>query len=186
MSASRSTRKLPPPNAEAELLAWLLGTLRPMSRTRVKQILQSGRVIVNGVSVTRHDHPIRIGDQVGISPETAVPPIADRRGPVIVFEDDSLVVIDKQPGLLTVATDSEKTDTAFARLRALLATRRLGRPYVVHRLDRETSGLLIFALRPDIRDRMQSSWDNVKKTYLAVVEGTPEPRNPAPVSWRIS
>lgn len=177
MSASRTTRKLPPPKAESELLAWLLDVLRPMNRTRVKQILRSGRVMVNGTSVTRHDHPLRVGDQVGIWPEAAAHPTAENHGLTIAFEDDSLVVIDKQAGLLTVATDSEKTDTAFARLRALLASRGSGRPYVVHRLDRETSGLLIFALRPDIRDRLQASWGSVTKTYLAVVEGIPKVRS---------
>ncbi len=174
MSAFPSTRNLPPPSAEAELLAWLLDTLRPMSRTRVKQLLQSGRVRVNGTSVTRHDHPVRLGDQVGIAPDGAAIPKAERSGLVVAYEDDSLIVIDKQAGLLSVATESEKTDTAFVRLRALLALRQSGRPYVVHRLDRETSGLLLFALRPDIRDRLQASWSKVKKTYLAVVEGNPK------------
>ena len=162
MSASRSTRNLPTPSADAELLEWLLATLRPMSRTRVKQVLRSGRVTVNGTSITSHEHPVRVGDQVSITREAPESPEAKRRGLVVAYEDESLVVIDKQPGLLTVATESEKTDTAFARLRALLAARRSGRPFVVHRLDRETSGLLLFALRPEIRDRLQANWGSVR------------------------
>ena len=64
----------------------------------------------------------------------------------------------------TVATEGEKTDTAFARLRARLAARRAGRPFVVHRLDRETSGLLLFARGPDVRDRLQADWGGAART----------------------
>jgi 23S rRNA pseudouridine1911/1915/1917 synthase len=129
-------------------------------------------VQVNGASVTRHDHPLRVGDKVSISRE-APPPASDLAGITIVHEDAHLLVIDKPAGLLTVATESEKTDTAFARLNDHLAARNAGRPFVVHRLDRDTSGLLLFARSADVRDELQANWDAVTKTYLAVVEGTP-------------
>lgn len=167
-------RELPPPTAEAQLLEWLLAALAPTNRTRVKQVLRSGRVTVNGASVTRHDHPLRPGDSVAIARD-APPSAASLGGVVIVHEDADVIVIDKPPGLLTVATDSEKTDTAFVRLSAYLAARNAGRPFVVHRLDRETSGLLLFARSTEARDELQENWDAVTKTYLAVVEGTPHP-----------
>ena len=145
-AASEDCRWLPAPTAEGPLLVWLLDALKPMNRTRVKQLLRHGRVSVNGAATTRHDHPLRPGDQVAIARESAP---ADRSLEVaritIVHEDDDLLVIDKPPGLLTVATDAEKLETAFARLNAHLTSRRQGRPCVVHRLDRETSGLLLFA-----------------------------------------
>ena len=166
-------RELPPPTAEAELLEWLLVALAPTNRTRVKQVLRSGRVTVNGTPVTRYDHPLRPGDQVCVARDA--PPAADRDGIAIVHEDAQFVVIDKPPGLLTVATATEKTDTAFVRLSAHLAARNAGRPFVVHRLDRETSGLLLFARSAEARDELQDNWDAVTKTYLAVVEGTPTP-----------
>lgn len=164
---------LPPPTAEGPLLAWLLAALRPMSRTRVKDLLRRGRVAVNGTPTTRFDHPLRPGDRVTLDPPAAAPRDPGRAGIAVVFEDDALVVLDKPPGLLAVATEGEKADTAFARLRAHLAARRAGRPFVVHRLDRDTSGLLLFARSPAIRDRIQSDWAGVEKSYLAVVEGTP-------------
>lgn len=170
------TRVLPPPTADAPLLAWLLDALRPTSRTRVKQLLQHRRVSVNGVPTTRFDHPLKPGDRVEIGDAA---PAADRElrqsGIAVVFEDDAVVVIDKPAGLLTVATEGEKLDTAFARLNDHLRGRRAGRPFVVHRLDRDTSGLLLFARSPEVRDRLQANWDAVEKTYLAVVEETPEP-----------
>jgi 23S rRNA pseudouridine1911/1915/1917 synthase len=152
-----------------------LAALAPMNRTRVKQLLQHGRVIVNDRPVTRHDHPLSPADRVYIAAEATVGR-ADH-GPIlpILFEDDAIVVIDKPAGLLSVATDTEKEDTAFARLAAILAGRKADRPAVVHRLDRGTSGLLLFARSPQVRDRMQAGWEGVSKTYLAVVEGVPRP-----------
>jgi 23S rRNA pseudouridine1911/1915/1917 synthase len=144
-----------------------------MSRTRVKQLLRLGRVHVNGAITTRHDHPLRPGDQVAIGRAVAADRSLVDAGIKIVLQDDALIVLDKPPGLLTVATDTEKTDTAFARLSAHLKARGLGRPFVVHRLDRETSGLLLFARSAVVRDLLQANWSEVKKTYLAVVEGQP-------------
>jgi 23S rRNA pseudouridine1911/1915/1917 synthase len=142
-----------------------------MSRTRVKQLLQLGRVAVYGTSVTQFDHPLRPGDRVEVLRERPGPDCP--AGLPIVFADEHLIVVDKPAGLLSVATDAEKTETAFARLRAWLRQRRQGRPFVVHRLDRDTSGLLLFSRAADGRDRLHAAWDRVTKTYLAVVEGTP-------------
>ncbi len=171
---SDQRRLLPAPTADGPLLAWLLEALRPMSRTRVKQLLRHGRVSVNGVATTRHDHPLRPGDRVTLA--RAAPPASplEEAGVVIVYQDDALLVIDKPPGLLTVATDTERLDTAFARLNAHLATG-VGRPFVAHRLDRDTSGLLLFARSAAVRDTLQENWHAVTKTYLAVVQGRPRP-----------
>ncbi|MDY3562228.1 RluA family pseudouridine synthase [Gemmata sp. JC673] len=166
-------QNLSPPASETPLLEFLLAALAPMNRTRVKQLLRSGRVVVNGASVTRHDHTVRPADKVGVAREAPpAPPSAS--GLEIVHEDAHLVVIDKPPGLLTVATESEKLDTAFVRLSDYLRARNAGRPFVVHRLDRDTSGLLLFARSAEVRDQLQRNWEELTKTYLAVVEGRPE------------
>jgi 23S rRNA pseudouridine1911/1915/1917 synthase len=169
-------RDLPPPAAEGELLAWLLDVLRPMNRTRVKELLRSGRVQVNAVSVTRHDHPVKPGDRVRILRDPPAAPDPKAAGLRLAYEDEAVVVLDKPAGLLTVAASpGDKADTAFARLSRALEARRAGRPYVVHRLDRGTSGLLLFARTPDARDRLQANWEAVTKMYLAVVVGVPDP-----------
>jgi 23S rRNA pseudouridine1911/1915/1917 synthase len=174
-----TARDLPPPAAPGPLLPWLLAALAPTNRTRVKQLLRHGRVRVNGAPVTRHDHQLKPGDRVSVgasarrSPDSTVG-LTPRRSPhrvlTVAHEDDAVVVVDKPAGLLTVATDAEKLDTAFVR-----ASAQFGRVFVVHRLDRETSGLLLFARSAEARDRLQAGWDAVEKTYLAVVEGTPRP-----------
>jgi 23S rRNA pseudouridine1911/1915/1917 synthase len=166
---------LPSPMAEGPLLPWLLTALRPMSRTRVKGLLGGGHIAVNGIPTTQFDHPLRPGDRVTIDRSGRTARDSGRAGVKIVFEDDALVVLDKPPGLLTVATEGEKFDTAFARLNTHLNARRGGRPFVVHRLDRDTSGLLLFARSAAVRDRLQADWAAVRKTYLAVVEGMPRP-----------
>src|SRR6187399_1282554 len=96
--------KLPLPPVETRLLDWLFTALAPMNRTRVKEVLRSGRVHVNGTSVTRHDHPLRPGDVLVLAPHTPFH-TRDRGGAgiVIVHEDPHLIVIDKPAGLLTVA-----------------------------------------------------------------------------------
>jgi 23S rRNA pseudouridine1911/1915/1917 synthase len=178
MSLTNNDHKLPSPEGETALLPWLVEVLQPMNRTRVKQLLRSGRVAINDVSTTRHDHPLKPDDCITLMREA--PTIdANRKmnsvGIALVYIDDAVVAIDKPPGLLTVATESEKLDTAYVWLKAHLAMQKAGRPFVVHRLDRETSGLLLFARSAAIRDRIQASWEQVTKTYLAIVEGQPNP-----------
>src|SRR5262245_27838718 len=90
--------------AGGPLLPWLLGVLRPMSRSRIKRLLRGGRVAVNDAPTTRFDHPLRPGDRVALGPR---PPAGRGPGPAglaVAFADDAVVVIDKPPGLLSVAT----------------------------------------------------------------------------------
>ncbi|HEV3385945.1 MAG TPA: RluA family pseudouridine synthase [Gemmata sp.] len=177
MSSNSNDLKLPSPDSETSLLSWLIDVLEPMNRTRVKQLLRSGRVAVNNVATTRHDHPLHPDDHITVLREvpSSIRNRNSKRNEIaLLFLDDAVVAIDKPPGLLTVATESEKLDTAFARLNAHLHTHKAGRPFVVHRLDRETSGLLLFARSAEIRDHFQAHWGLVKKTYLAVVEGQPK------------
>ena len=168
---------LPSPRVETPLLSFLLDVLQPMNRTRVKQLLHSGRVHVNNIPTTRHDHPLQPGDRVTITREAPLrhEQNSKRSELGVVYLDEAVIAIDKPEGLLTVATETEKLDTAFARLNAHLNAQKAGRPFVVHRLDRETSGLLLFARSQEMRDRLQANWENATKIYLAVVEGRPNP-----------
>lgn len=147
--------------------------MKPASRSNIKEWLRHGRIIVNGAAVSRHDHPVGPADRITLASASTVrnslPQLA------ILHDDEHLIAVEKPCGLLSVATDAEKDDTAFIRLAAILKARNAGRPYVVHRLDRETSGVLLFARNQETRDRLQQGWDAVEKTYLAVVDGTPRP-----------
>jgi 23S rRNA pseudouridine1911/1915/1917 synthase len=146
-----------------------------MPRTRVKELLRQGKITVNGVSITQFNHRLQPDDRVAIVSKKAGHSELERAGLSILHLDDDLLVVDKPVGLLTVASPGERSRTAFALILAYLSREKMGRPYVVHRLDRETSGLLIFARSTAVRDRLQSGWPAVTKTYLGIVEGIPEP-----------
>jgi RluA family pseudouridine synthase len=92
----------------------------------------------------------------------------------ILHEDRDILVIDKPPGLLTIATDREQSRTAYSYLTDYVrkgSTTSRKRIFIVHRLDRETSGILIFAKTPEAKLSLQGQWDTTQKKYLAVVHG---------------
>ncbi|MBM4438993.1 MAG: RluA family pseudouridine synthase [Candidatus Rokubacteria bacterium] len=139
-----------------------------------KQWLAHGRVRVNGAVARRGDATIAVGDRVelGAPPPPAFPSALRR-----IYEDDDIVVIDKPAGLLTIATESERERTAYRVLAAYVAgqTRndRARRLFIVHRLDRETSGLLVFAKSGAAKGALQAQFEAraVERRYVAVVEG---------------
>jgi 23S rRNA pseudouridine1911/1915/1917 synthase len=137
----------------------------------VRQWLTAGRVRVNGAVARDGRQPVADADVVELSGERRPPfPTALRR----VYEDDHLVVVDKPPGLLTIATERERFRTAYRLLwDYLAAATRGGRPFVVHRLDRDTSGLLVVAKSPAVKDALQDQFRarRVERIYVAVVEG---------------
>lgn len=95
-------------------------------------------------------------------------------GLAIIHEDRDLIVVDKPPGLLTISTDREKSRTAYFILTDYVrkgVAKSRNRIFIVHRLDRETSGILIFAKNEAAKFRLQSQWQDTKKKYLAVVHG---------------
>ncbi len=153
-----------------------LTALYPEASLRsVKQWLEGGRVRVNGRVVRRGDVPIARDDQVVLG-APAPPPLPS--GLRLVHEDENLVVVDKPPGLLTIATERERERTAYRLVSDWLVARAGVRSrrhplFVVHRLDRETSGLLVFARSADVKRALQAQFAgrSVERTYIAVVEG---------------
>jgi RluA family pseudouridine synthase len=96
------------------------------------------------------------------------------RGLVILYEDRDILVVDKPAGLLTVGTDSDKSRTAYFALTDYVRkgnSRSRNRIFIVHRLDRETSGVLLFAKSEETQLRLQKHWQDTEKKYLAVVHG---------------
>jgi len=100
-------------------------------------------------------------------------------GLAIIHEDRDVIVVDKPPGLLTISTEREKSRTAYFILTDYVrkgVAKSRNRVFIVHRLDRETSGILIFAKNEAAKFRLQNQWQDTKKTYLAVVHGKCEKR----------
>jgi RluA family pseudouridine synthase len=97
------------------------------------------------------------------------------RGLAILHEDRDIIVVEKPCGLLTIGTDRDKTRTAHTILNDYVRKgdpRSRNRVYIVHRLDRETSGILIFARSEPAKIFLQENWEDTDKRYLAIVHGT--------------
>jgi 23S rRNA pseudouridine1911/1915/1917 synthase len=163
--------------AAGPLLAALAARFSNWSRNTLKQRLRLGCVLVNGHTVSRHDHPLAAGDVVEVVAKGLGETSRERVPmPPVLFDDDDLIAIDKPVGMLSVATDEQREGHALAIVRAALS--RPGHPvplWPVHRLDRETSGVLLFARSREACDAVQAAWASTEKTYLAVVEGHPDP-----------
>jgi 23S rRNA pseudouridine1911/1915/1917 synthase len=161
----------------SELLAYLFEAWPEAKKKQVRAWLKFGSVAVNGRVVTQFDHALKPGDTVLIRPKGLAAPETKLAGGIrIRHEDAAIIVIEKPAGLLSIASPSEEEKTAYAFLTSHV---RLGNPrgrervWVVHRLDRETSGLMIFAKNEPAKVALQEGWDAVEKKYFAVVEGTP-------------
>lgn len=158
---------------DTTLLPFLLENIKDKSRSGVKSLLVHGQVSVNGCSTTRHDTPLTEGDKVTVARKKQV---ALLRHPLlrIVYEDDYLIVADKKNGLLSVGTDREQRKTAFFILSEhIKKADPASKLFVVHRLDRETSGLLIYAKDQSIQEALQKNWKEtvLDRRYAAVIEG---------------
>ena len=161
------------------LLRFLEAHLGGWSRKAVKERLRLGCVQVNGVATTKHDHPLGPGDEVLVRAkgDAAAPRVAPA-GFTTLHEDDDLIAIDKPAGLLSVATDKEADRTALAMVRDSMTgprARQRVKLWPVHRLDRETSGVLLLARSREMCKALQRSWSSADKEYLAVVSGHPSP-----------
>ena len=169
-----------------ELLPFLLSKMGGMTRTSIKQLLGQRRVTVNTAVQTRHDVPVHQGDTVTISSgrgngELHHPKLS------IVYEDEWLIVVEKKVGLLTVPTYPGSTETtAFSILKNYVKHEDVHNGiYVVHRLDRETSGLLVFAKTPELQEYMRTYWRQLvtKRTYVALVEGILDKKSGKITTW---
>jgi 23S rRNA pseudouridine1911/1915/1917 synthase len=165
---------------------FLIAKMGGMARSSVKQLLGQRRVKVGNAVQTRHDFMLNAGDVVTVSSGRGNSQLTHPKLR-IVYEDDDLIVVNKQPGLLTVAaTPGSSETTAYSILRAYVKKQnaRAG-IYVVHRLDRETSGLLVFARSEELQHYMRQYWRELvtERTYIALAEGVLEPREGKITTW---
>ncbi len=159
-----------------ELLKFLLAEIPHKGRNKIKTLLRDGQVLVDGQTVTLHNHPLEPRQKVEIR-RSKTTEEKQYRGISIVFEDEDLVVIDKHAGVLSIATKKEKKQTAFSLLSNHVKRKNpANKIFVVHRLDRDTSGLMMFAKSERIKRILQDTWHTTvtERTYIAVTEGPVE------------
>jgi 23S rRNA pseudouridine1911/1915/1917 synthase len=157
------------------LLTFLFAAWPEVKKSKVRNWLKHQAVLVNGDPITQFNHALVAGDVITIRPGNFLTARSSLPGGMrIWFEDEHLIVIDKPSGLLSIATLAEEQRTAYFMLTAYLRGNNLKsreRVWIVHRLDKETSGLMVFAKTPEAKEKLQSGWDQVEKHYEAIVEG---------------
>ena len=160
----------------AELLSYLFAAWPTAKKKQVRTWLKHQAVVVNGQVVTQFNHPLKAGDIVAIrSDRFAVPGTVVGDDIRICFEDAALLVIDKPADLLTIASEAEQEKNVYFQLTEYLRGNDVHsreRVWIVHRLDRETSGIMVFAKTPQAKGLLQTGWDQAEKRYQAVVEGS--------------
>jgi 23S rRNA pseudouridine1911/1915/1917 synthase len=158
------------------LMEFLMEQMPHKSRNNIKSLLSHKQILVEGKPVSQFDHPVLPGQKVEVS-SNRFSPEQKFREYNIVYEDQHIIVIDKMAGLLSMATENEKRATAYSLLsRHVKKQDRGNKIFIVHRLDRETSGLMLFAKSKSVKNKLQETWNDtvIERTYLAVVEGTVE------------
>jgi 23S rRNA pseudouridine1911/1915/1917 synthase len=162
-----------------------LGEQYPDSpRTRIKKLLQSGTIRVNERPVTLHSYSLKPGDIVEINKQAGNAARAGLPFPVL-YEDPDVIVVDKPAGISTSSTDGSRSiqETISEFLKRQSKGRY--RAYVVHRLDKEVSGVLLFAKTRDAMNSVKDKWQETEKHYYALVEGIPKKAQDTIKSWLI-
>lgn len=157
------------------LLIFLNAKLHNWARSKIKERLQTGCVSVNGISITRHNYALSAGDLVEIGTSVKAANAAPSRLEIL-YSDRDLIAINKPAGLLSVGTTKETQQHALAILRKQLSRPSLQiKLWPVNRIDRDTSGVLLFATSKEMREAVMDKWEQAEKNYLAIVVGQPNP-----------
>ena len=169
----------------AELMEFLMKVMPGISRNKVKALLTHRVVYVDQTITTQYNFPLQPGMKVQISKTRGQ---KEFRSSLlkIVYEDAYLIVVEKREGLLSIATAREKERTAYSILTEYVQrSAREHRIFIVHRLDRETSGLMVFAKDEKTKRNLQDNWANIvtDRRYVAVVSGEMEKDSGTVISW---
>lgn len=168
-------------NRSDELLAFLLNKCNT-SRNNVKKLLSNHQVLVNGSVVTQYNLMLAKDDEIKISKKPVINNDNNVRRPKekrhfftidIIYEDNDFIAINKPNGLLSVESDNERVCAFNYVLEYLQQKNKELRPFILHRIDKETSGVLVFAKNVKIHSMLKLNWNDYvsKRQYYAVVEG---------------
>ena len=160
-----------------ELMAFLMAQLPHKNRNNIKSLLSNKQILIDGKVYTQFNHPLQPGQVVTVAANRA-PETSQYRGLTILFVDQYVIIINKQAGLLSMSTDRERDRTAYGILSEYVKKEsQKNKVFIIHRLDRETSGVMMFARSEKVQQLMQESWNDTTKerTYVALVEGVPDP-----------
>ncbi|MDR1544941.1 MAG: RluA family pseudouridine synthase [Prevotellaceae bacterium] len=168
-----------------QLLEYLSVAFQGKSRSEVKSYLAHRQIAVNGKCCTAFDFALQKGDAVRFSSVGEEKPNPNHKCS-IVYEDADILIVNKKYGVLSMSTGQDGETTAYSLMTEHVRRRgKDNRIFIVHRLDRETSGLLMFAKNARAQEILQTNWNEnvISRKYAAVVEGKVEQDSGQIVSW---
>jgi 23S rRNA pseudouridine1911/1915/1917 synthase len=168
----------------SSLIEFLTEQYPDSPRTRIKKLLQSGTIRINEKPVTLYSYPLKPGDIVEINKQAGIAARAGLPFPVL-YEDQDVIVIDKPAGISTSSTDGSRSIQEILSVFLKGQSKGKYRAFVVHRLDKEVSGVLLFAKTHDAMDTLKEKWQETEKHYYALVEGIPKEGSGTIKSWLI-
>lgn len=167
----------------AKLLEWLLANLG-VSRSKVKDILHGQGIKVNGKVVTQFDYPLEAGMKIAVS-QTKKNNAFHSRYVKIVYEDRWLIVVEKNIGILSMAAGHSSLNVKAVLDDYFLKSKQHCQAHVVHRLDRDTSGLMVYAKDKQTELALEADWHHTvyDRRYVAVLSGVMEQQEGTIANW---
>lgn len=169
---------------ESTMLDFIMTALDGISRNKAKAILTGSGVTVNERLVKQHDYRLKVGDQVEISKQKNRNSFSSKFVK-LVYEDAYIIVIEKNVGILSMASNSLAFSVKSELDNYLRKSHQGCTAHVVHRLDRETSGLLVYAKTIEAEQILEHNWHEIvtDRRYVALVSGVPEQKKGSIESW---
>ena len=148
------------------LIEYLKQNYKNKSKNNIKSLLKNKKILVNNEIVTKYDYEVKENDQIKIMNTKINEDIK------IEYEDKYIIIVLKPHNLLTISNEKEKQKTLYHLVSSYLKSKnKNNKVFVVHRLDYETSGLVMFAKEEKIQKMLQNNWDKVVRNYIALVKG---------------
>lgn len=147
--------------------------MKDLSKHKRKSLLTNGVIEVNGKVRTKYNYPLKVGDKITLK-EKEIPTSLE-----ILYEDDDIIVVNKPSGVLTVGTDQHEDHTLYREVSHYVKQKKSSnRIFIVHRLDRDTSGVILFCKNQKLKRMFQDHWNELvlKREYIGVTEGVPRKR----------
>ena len=172
-------------NKSLTLIEFLIEQYPDSPRTRIKKLLQSGDIRINNKSVTLHSYQLRPGDIVEIVSQSGIKVKTGGLPFPVLYEDQYVIVVDKPAGTATSSIDGSINIYYIVSEFLKKLSKDNIRAYVVHRLDKEVSGVLLFAKSQAAMDTIKERWKETDKHYYALVESIPVKSEDTIKSWLI-
>ena len=156
---------------EEKILDYLVNNINDMTKKKAKNLLRYKEISVNQKTITNANYMLKKGDMIAIVKNRL------KNDFEIIYEDHNIIVVNKKAGLLTISTENEKINTLYHKVSQYVKSKNKNNNiFIIHRLDRDTSGVVMFAKSEKIKKLYQNNWNDlvIGRYYVAIVEGVLE------------